>query len=95
MSDEKKSGAIPVQDMGLRYDNRILKIEILVNTDSDHHKIAKALYSRARGPRLDAAVISISVYDGEDGKEIWNDVQQAIRSGISKPGFGDNEDVKG
>lgn len=77
---DKKKDTIHGQDMGLRYNNQVLKIEIVINTDADPHKLARVLYNKARGPRLDAAVVMIAGYDGEDGKEIWDEVQEVARS---------------
>jgi hypothetical protein len=93
--DKDKNNVINGQDMGLRYGGRVLKFEIFVNTDADHRKIAKALSSRARGPRQDAVAMVVEVYDGDSGKEIWEALKDISRSDKATPGFPDEEDKNG
>jgi hypothetical protein len=56
-------------DMDLRYDDRVLGFHAFINTDRDHHQLARDLQRVAKGPKLDASTAWLEGYD--DGAEIW------------------------
>lgn len=63
------------EDMGLRYDNRVVKIELWVNTDAPAKEILSKIEAAARGPRRDAVFGAVTVSKGEEGKNVWESLQ--------------------
>lgn len=76
---------IDPQDMSLKYDGRVVKVEIYLNTDQEVEKLLKNLKRAARGPRLDAMVAMISQYSGEDGEKVWKILQEATVKANANP----------
>lgn len=59
---------------------RVIAFHIFVNTDADAYHIHKAILRVARGPRLDATVCWAELYEGEDGRKAWSEIQKtAVR----------------
>lgn len=45
----------------------------------------KNIFRIARGPRLDAVLVQIEGYSGENGKDIWDQVQKEAVEIIANP----------
>jgi hypothetical protein len=60
----------------LQHGSRVLVFHLFVNTDADAYHIHKAILRIARGPRLDATVCWIELYEGEDGRKVWSEIQK-------------------
>lgn len=74
-----------IQDMSLRYGGRVIRIEVYVNTDADVNKIASKIARSARGLRQDAVVVTVSVHDGEQGKALWESLQELAKEVAADP----------
>lgn len=65
----------------LQHNSRVLAFHIFVNTDADAYHIHKAILRIARGPRLDATVCWTELYEGENGRKTWSELQKmAVRA---------------
>ena len=70
---------IDQHDMSAKYDGRVIKVEIYVNTDEEHYALLKRIRRAARGDRLNATLMALSVYEGEEGKKVWDVIQKLIK----------------
>jgi hypothetical protein len=63
-------------DFSLKYDGKVLVLHIVMNTDQDPNRLMDRIKRLARGPRLDALVAWIEGYDGDAGRQVWDEVQK-------------------
>lgn len=73
------------QDLELKYNGRVLVVTLVINTEQDAEKMMKNIFRIARGPRLDAVLVQIEGYSGENGKDIWDQVQKEAVEIIANP----------
>lgn len=74
-----------VQDMSLKYGGRVLRIEIFLNTNQEAIDIIRRIKDKARGKNLDAAVVIVREYKGEQAKELWETLVDASVEATTKP----------
>lgn len=65
-----------IQDMSLRYNGRVVKLEIYVNSDEDPNTIATRCLRASRGVKRNAATCMVGVLEGDTGREAWSVLQQ-------------------
>jgi len=66
------------QDMTMKYGGRVVKVELYVNSEEEHYHLLKRIKRAARGERMNAALILLSVYEGEEGQKVWKVIQGLI-----------------
>ncbi len=78
MKNDSRStaGGVGVHDMAPRFGGRMVRVEVFINTDRDAEEIARRIHRVAQGSRVDAVLMTYSVY--EDGAA-WAAVQAVAR----------------
>ena len=81
MSNDKNIG----HDFTLRYDGRVLRLDIFVNTDEDPNEVLMRVQKAARGQQRNAVVAAASIYSGKQGQEVWAGVQGLVKQVAQNP----------
>jgi hypothetical protein len=63
----------------------VVAMRLVVNTDSDPWKLSENIKRAARGPRLDAVLCLVVQYVGEDGRKVWDLIQETARKAAVDP----------
>lgn len=74
-----------IQDFELKYDNNVLVLHIVINTNQDARKLAKNIQRIAKGPRLDALVCWVEQYSGDNGRKVWEEIQRLAVKAAANP----------
>lgn len=74
-----------IQDMGVRFDGRVLKFDIFVNSDEDLTEVLMRLQKAARGQKRNAVMAAASLYTGDAGREIWAAIQKTSAEVAANP----------
>lgn len=65
--------------------DRIVMIHLYINTAHDPERVGKNVQRAARGPRLDPVNIMIEIYDGDNGRKVWEVLQDVAKKAAASP----------
>lgn len=65
-----------INDMTCKYDGRVLKLDVYVNSNEDLNEVVARVSKAARGQVRNAVLTMASEYTGEDGKQLWAALQK-------------------
>jgi folylpolyglutamate synthase/dihydropteroate synthase len=65
-----------IQDMSTKYDGRVVRLEIFVNTNENIHEVTHRVKKASRGQVRNAVIVMGSLYTGENGRKIWKTIQE-------------------
>lgn len=86
---------IPPQDMTLKYDGRVLRFEVFVNTAEDASEVLMRIQKAARGQGRAAVLAMASIYTGDDGANVWKALQSmAVEAAANPKSIAVDEDGK-
>lgn len=52
---------------------------LCINTDTDPRRLTENIRRAARGPRLDDVESVTELYEGDEGRKVWDAIQQVVR----------------
>jgi len=63
----------------------IVVFHLCINTDTDPQKLTENIRRAARGPRFDDLESVTELYEGDEGRKIWDLIQQIARQAHINP----------
>jgi len=58
---------------------------LCINTDTDPRRLTENIRRAARGPRFDDVESITELYEGDEGRKVWDSIQQIVRQAHASP----------
>lgn len=60
-----------ITDMSTKYDGRVVRLDVIINTDEDVQEIVGRIAKAARGQQRNASMVGANIFTGDDGRKVW------------------------
>jgi hypothetical protein len=74
-----------VEDFLRKSKTDVVVFHLCINTDTDPRKLGENIQRAARGPRFDDVTCIAEHYDGDNGRKVWDVIQQVVQRANADP----------